>query len=118
MATSVPAPIAAPRSATPTAGASFTPSRTIATCFPAAWSSVIFADLSSGRTLAIKAGTTAVGGAARVVEGAERDAVYERVVAKYGIQVKITRGLAKLGGWINRKPFPYADRGVVVTLDA
>ncbi|NMN98651.1 PPOX class F420-dependent oxidoreductase [Antrihabitans stalactiti] len=66
----------------------------------------------------VKAGTTPVSGTAVVVDGAERDAVYARVVSKYGIQVKITRGLAKLGGWIKRKPFPYADRGVVITLDA
>jgi hypothetical protein len=29
---------------------------------------------------------------------------------------KVTRFLAKVGGFVKRKPQPYADRGVVVTL--
>jgi uncharacterized protein len=63
-----------------------------------------------------KAGTSPIDGTAVVVDGAERDAVYERVVAKYGFMTKITRFLAKVGGWIKRKKQPYADRAVVVTL--
>jgi hypothetical protein len=39
------------------------------------------------------------------------------VVDKYGFMTKLTRFLNKLGGWIKRKPRPYADRGVIVTLE-
>ncbi len=51
-----------------------------------------------------------------VVTGAERDAIYDKVVAKYGFMTKVTRFLAKIGGFVKRKDQPYADRGVVVTL--
>jgi PPOX class probable F420-dependent enzyme len=63
-----------------------------------------------------KAGTTPVTGTAVVVAGPQRDAIYEKVVAKYGFMTKVTRLLAKIGGFIKRKDQPYADRGVVVTL--
>ncbi len=66
----------------------------------------------------VKAGTTALTGTAVVVDGAERDAVYAKVVAKYGLMTKVTRLFGKIGGFVKRKPIPYADRGVVVTLDA
>jgi PPOX class probable F420-dependent enzyme len=63
-----------------------------------------------------KQGTTTVDGTAVVVSGAERDAIYDKVVAKYGFMTKVTRLFAKIGGFIKRKEQPYADRGVVVTL--
>jgi PPOX class probable F420-dependent enzyme len=63
-----------------------------------------------------KHGTTTVDGTAVVVSGAERDAIYDKVVAKYGFMTKVTRLFAKIGGFIKRKEQPYADRGVVVTL--
>jgi uncharacterized protein len=63
-----------------------------------------------------KAGTSALDGTAVVVTGPERDAIYAKVVAKYGFMTKITRFLAKVGGFVKRKPKPYADRGVIVTL--
>ena len=63
-----------------------------------------------------KSGTLPVKGTAVVVAGNERDAIYEKVVAKYGVMTKITRFLNKLGGFVKRKKQPYADRGVVVTL--
>jgi uncharacterized protein len=65
----------------------------------------------------VKPGTSPLHGTARVVDGLERDMVYARVVDKYGFMTKLTRFLAKLGGWIKRKPRPYADRGVIVTLE-
>ena len=65
----------------------------------------------------VKAGTAPVTGTAIVVDGAERDAVYAKVVAKYGFMTKVTRLLGKVGGFVKRKPIPYADRGVIVTLD-
>ena len=57
IATSVPAPMAIPRSAWARAGASFTPSPTIATFFPALCSSAILLALSPGSTSAITACT-------------------------------------------------------------
>jgi PPOX class probable F420-dependent enzyme len=64
----------------------------------------------------VKAGTTPVEGTAVVVEGPQRDIVYDKVVAKYGFMTKVTRFLAKIGGIVKRKKQPYADRAVVVTL--
>ena len=66
----------------------------------------------------VKAGTSALAGTAVVVSGAERDAVYAKVVEKYGFMTKVTRTFAKVGAFIKRKPYAYADRGVNVTLDA
>ena len=43
-------------------------------------------------------------------------AIYDKVVAKYGFMTKVTRFLAKVGGFVKRKDQPYADRAVVVTL--
>jgi len=65
----------------------------------------------------VKDGTSPLTGTAIVVDGAERDAVYAKVVAKYGFMTKLTRLLAKVGGFVKRKQIPYADRGVIVTLD-
>jgi len=70
---------------------------------------------SDGRGRA-KPGTDPIEGSAVVVTGPERDAIYEKVVVKYGFMTKVTRFLAKVGGFVKRKDQPYADRGVVVTL--
>jgi hypothetical protein len=70
---------------------------------------------SDGRGRA-KPDTSPLKGTAVVVAGTERDAIYGLVVAKYGIFTKVTRLLAKVGGFVKRKAQPYADRGVVVTL--
>jgi len=64
-----------------------------------------------------KSGTQPSEGTAIVVSGSERDAIYDKVVAKYGFMTKVTRLLAKIGGFVKRKKQPYADRGVVVTLN-
>jgi PPOX class probable F420-dependent enzyme len=71
---------------------------------------------SDGRGRA-KPGTEPINGTAIVVTGPERDAIYDKVVAKYGFVTKLTRLLAKVGGFVKRKKQPYADRGVVVTLE-
>ena len=63
-----------------------------------------------------RAGTSPVNGTATVVTGPERDAIYDTVVAKYGFMTKVTRFLAKVGGFFKRKHQPYADRGVVIAL--
>jgi len=64
----------------------------------------------------VKAGASVVNGTAVVVSGPERDVIYDKIVAKYGFMVKITRFLAKVGGIVKRKKQPYADRAVVITL--
>lgn len=55
-------------------------------------------------------------GTAVVVTGPERDAIYDKVVDKYGFMTKVTHLLAKVGGFVKRKDQPYADCGVVVTI--
>ena len=60
-------------------------------------------------------GTTPTEATAQVVTGGELESIRSKVVAKYGVMTKITRSLAKLGGFVKRKPQPYADRGVIVT---
>src|SRR5947209_7737092 len=62
-----------------------------------------------------KSGTSPVNGTAVVVSGPERDAIYDKVVAKYGFMTKITRLFGKIGGFVKRKNQPYADRAVVIT---
>lgn len=61
-------------------------------------------------------GTSPVDGTAEVVTGPARDAIYDKVVAKYGFMTKVTRVLAKVGGVVKRKQQPYADCAVVITL--
>ena len=63
-----------------------------------------------------KPDTTPVEGTAVVVTGSERDAIYDKVVAKYGIMTKVTRVLAKVGAVVKRKEQPYADCAVVITI--
>jgi PPOX class probable F420-dependent enzyme len=65
-----------------------------------------------------KPSSSPVNGTAVVVTGPERDTIYDKVVAKYGFMTKLTRFLAKVGGFVKRKSQPYADRGVVITLSA
>jgi PPOX class probable F420-dependent enzyme len=64
----------------------------------------------------VKPGTTPADATARVVSGDELEKIRKQVIAKYGIQTKFTKVLAQLGGILKRKPFPYGDRGVIVTL--
>jgi uncharacterized protein len=64
----------------------------------------------------VKAGTSPVDGTAVVVTGSERDAIYDKVVAKYGFMTKVTRVLAAVGGVVKRKKQPYADCAVAVTI--
>lgn len=64
----------------------------------------------------VKPGTTAAEATARVVSGDELELVRQRIIAKYGVMTKFTKVLAQLGGLLKGKPFPYGDRGVIVTL--
>ena len=63
-----------------------------------------------------KPGSSPLKGTALVVTGPERDSIYDKVVAKYGLMTKVTRVLAKVGGFVKRKQQPYGDCGVVVTI--
>ena len=65
----------------------------------------------------IKPDTAPSHGTARVVsEGEELELIRMKIVAKYGLMTKVTKFAAQLGGIVKRKPFPYGDRGVIVTL--
>jgi PPOX class probable F420-dependent enzyme len=65
-----------------------------------------------GRT---KSGTAPIEATARVVDGAELEAIRAKVVEKYGFITHITKALGTIGGLIKGKRIPYGDRGVVVT---
>ena len=63
-----------------------------------------------------KPGTDAMPATARLVTGAELDAIRQKIVAKYGFMTKVTKLLGQVGGIVKRKRIPYGDRGVVITL--
>ena len=64
----------------------------------------------------VKAGTTPVTGTVELVtSGPDFEALTSRVKAKYGLMVPITRLLDSVRH-LGKGPFPYADTGVVITL--
>ncbi|HWE59795.1 MAG TPA: PPOX class F420-dependent oxidoreductase [Solirubrobacteraceae bacterium] len=63
----------------------------------------------------VTAGSVTEEATARLVSGPELEAIRQRVIAKYGFMTKFTKLLAQIGGIVKRKPFPYGDRGVIVT---
>jgi hypothetical protein len=64
----------------------------------------------------VKAGAPPLDATAKVVAGAEYEAIVEKVKAKYGVMTKFTHALNTIGGFFKGKRIPYGDRGVVVTL--
>lgn len=64
----------------------------------------------------VKPGTQPIEATARLVSGTELESLRTKVVAKYGFQTKLTKLLATVAGRLRGKPFPYGDRGVIVTL--
>lgn len=74
---------------------------------------IVQASDSRGRA---KPDTSPLEGTAAVVTGFERDAIYDKVVTKYGFMTKVTRLLAKVGGIVKRKKQPYADCAVVISI--
>jgi hypothetical protein len=52
---------------------------------------------------------------AQLTTGAEYPIIKQKLQAKYGVMVSITKFLGLVGGIIKRKPMPYADLGVVIT---
>lgn len=67
---------------------------------------------------AVKPGSDPIEATARVISGPELETVRKKVVAKYGFQTKLTKLIATVMGRLKGKPFPYGDRGVVITLPA
>ncbi len=53
---------------------------------------------------------------AALVTGGQLDLISSKIKKKYGFMTKVTKLLAKANGLIKRKPIPYGDRGVVITL--
>jgi PPOX class probable F420-dependent enzyme len=64
----------------------------------------------------VKDGTAPTDATARLVSGEELAEIRRKVTEKYGFMTKITKLLGKIGGLIKRKPIPYGDRGVIVTV--
>ncbi len=65
----------------------------------------------------LKAGSQQFGATAQLVTGPSLDDIRAKVVAKYGFMTKLTKLLGTVGGILKGKRIPYADRGVVVTLN-
>ena len=63
----------------------------------------------------VTAGTAPVEATARVVEGAERDAIVAKVAARYGFMNTVAKAFESVAGIVKRKHVPYADRAVVIT---
>ena len=66
----------------------------------------------------VKASTTPVTGTVELVtSGPDFETITSRVKAKYGLMVPISRLMDRLRH-LGKGPFPYADTGVVITLQA
>lgn len=63
----------------------------------------------------VKAGTSPIDATANVVQGEELARIQDRVKAKYGVQTKVTKALAVVGGRLKGNRIPYGDCGVIVT---
>ena len=65
----------------------------------------------------VKPGTTPVDATAVLVTGPELEGIRAKVNAKYGVMVPISKIGNKIGELVKRRKTPYADRGVVITLN-
>jgi uncharacterized protein len=63
-----------------------------------------------------KEGTAPIEATAELVTGPQLEGIRVKIVAKYGFMTKVTKILAKIGGFVKRKQIPYGDRGVLITL--
>jgi uncharacterized protein len=66
----------------------------------------------------VKPGSPVLEATAQLTTGAPYPIIKEKLRAKYGLMVSVTKFLGVLGGLIKRKPMPYADVGVVITPSA
>ena len=72
--------------------------------------------LTSSASGKAKAGTTPVTGTVELVtSGPDFETITSRVKAKYGLMVPISRLMDRLRH-LGKGPFPYADTGMVITL--
>lgn len=62
-------------------------------------------------------GSSPIEASAVLVTGPELEGIRTKVIAKYGIMVPISKIGNKIGELVKRKKTPYADRGVVITLN-
>ena len=65
----------------------------------------------------VKPGTSPADATAMLVTGPELEGIRAKVNAKYGVMVPISKIGNKIGELVKRKKTPYADRGVVITLN-
>lgn len=63
----------------------------------------------------VQEGSVVTEATARIVTGAEYDAIRQKVIAKYGAMTKLTKLLGTIGGIVKGKRVPYGDVGVVIT---
>jgi uncharacterized protein len=66
----------------------------------------------------VKPGSPILEATALLTTGAQYAVIKDKLKAKYGFMVHVTKFLDALGGIIKRKPMPYADVGVVITPSA
>jgi uncharacterized protein len=71
---------------------------------------------ASSQRGAVKRGSAPIEATARLVQGEELERIRTLIIAKYGVMAKIARWAATAAARIKRAPFPYGDRGVIVTL--
>jgi PPOX class probable F420-dependent enzyme len=65
-----------------------------------------------------KDGTAPSEATAVLVSGGDMAEIQQKVRSKYGFMTKITKLLGTLGGVVKRNRIPYADRGVIITVDS
>jgi PPOX class probable F420-dependent enzyme len=64
----------------------------------------------------VKPGAPIHDATAQLTTGAQYPTIKAKLKAKYGFMVHVTKFLGTIGGIVKRKPMPYADVGVVITL--
>ncbi len=63
----------------------------------------------------VKPGTKPSDALGRLVTGAELAAIRERLMAKYGVMVRVISLFERIARLVRGRQVPYADRGVVIT---
>jgi hypothetical protein len=66
----------------------------------------------------VKQGSVELAATARLVEGSEMAPVAAKIKAKYGAMTSISKWLGSIVAAVKRRPMPYGDRGVIITLTA
>ena len=63
----------------------------------------------------VKPGTPIIEATAQLTTGAQYPTIKAKLQAKYGFMVHVTKFLGAIGGFVKRKPMPYADVAVIIT---